>query len=124
MIGGIENTTAPETAKLCAQYLGPALRLLNFNTLPPPPLSPFLAPVVTPDKIVYSDPALAPGGAGPPPGPPEQLPAVSAYAGAQSPSPDAPPAPLSLPDLLLPAEAPPPTADPPVPPPAEGTPPS
>ena len=25
-IGAIENTTAPETAKLCAQYLGPALR--------------------------------------------------------------------------------------------------
>ena len=31
MIGAVENTTAPETAKLCAQYLGPALRLLNFN---------------------------------------------------------------------------------------------
>ena len=31
MIGGVANTTAPETAKLCAQYLGPALRLLNFN---------------------------------------------------------------------------------------------
>ena len=31
MIGGVANTTAPETAKLCAQYLGPALRLLNVN---------------------------------------------------------------------------------------------
>ncbi len=36
MIGGVANTTAPETAKLCAQYLGPALRLLNFNGLPFP----------------------------------------------------------------------------------------
>ena len=31
----------PETAKLCAQYLGPALRLLNFNYLPLP-FNPFL----------------------------------------------------------------------------------
>ena len=36
LIGAVENTTAPETAKLCAQYLGPALRLLNFNYLPFP----------------------------------------------------------------------------------------
>jgi phospholipid/cholesterol/gamma-HCH transport system substrate-binding protein len=118
-IGAVSNTTAPETAKLCAQYLGPALRLLTFNTLPPPPINPFLAPVVTPDKIVYSDPALAPGGAGPAPGPPEQPPAVSAYTGAAP-----PPAPTSLPGLLLPAESAPPTSEAPVPPPVEGTPPS
>ena len=35
-IGAVENTTAPETAKLCAQYLGPALRLLNVNVPPVP----------------------------------------------------------------------------------------
>ena len=31
-----ENTTAPETAKLCHDYLGPALRLLNLNYIPIP----------------------------------------------------------------------------------------
>ena len=30
-IGAVENATGTETAKLCEQYLGPALRLLNFN---------------------------------------------------------------------------------------------
>ena len=40
-IGAIQNTTAAETAKLCAQYLGPALRLLNFNYLPIP-IDPYL----------------------------------------------------------------------------------
>ena len=63
-IGGIANVTASETAKLCAQYLGPALRLLNFNTLPQPPLNPYLMPSLTPDKVVYTDPALAHGGSG------------------------------------------------------------
>ena len=46
-IGAIENTTAPETAKLCAQYLGPALRLLNFNYLPIP-VNPYLTQVDEP----------------------------------------------------------------------------
>ncbi|MGE2727408.1 MCE family protein [Mycolicibacterium pulveris] len=92
-IGGIANVTAPETAKLCAEYLGPALRLLNFNILPQPPINPFLMPSYTPDKIVYADPALAPGGAGRA-DPPEPPPAVSAYTGA----------PQTLDDMLLPAE--------------------
>ena len=30
-IGAIENVTAAESGKLCALYLGPGLRLLNFN---------------------------------------------------------------------------------------------
>ncbi len=47
LIGGVENTTAPETAKLCAQYLGPALRLLNFNNLPIP-INPYLRPAIEP----------------------------------------------------------------------------
>ena len=34
MIGAVENTTAPETAKLCAQYLGPALRLRQLQRPP------------------------------------------------------------------------------------------
>jgi hypothetical protein len=80
MIGGIENTTAPETAKLCEQYLGPALRLLSVNNLLPFPVNAYLMPSADPDKIIYTDPKLAPGGegAGDPPEPP---PAVSAYTG-------------------------------------------
>jgi phospholipid/cholesterol/gamma-HCH transport system substrate-binding protein len=79
LIGGIENTTAPETAKLCAQYLGPALRLLNFNNLPLP-INAYLRPVPSPGKILYTDPKLAPGGAGPGDAP-EPPPTVSAYTG-------------------------------------------
>jgi phospholipid/cholesterol/gamma-HCH transport system substrate-binding protein len=122
-IGAVENTTAPETAKLCAQYLGPALRLINFQNLPAPPINPFLAPVVTPDKVVYPDPALALNGSGPRPGPPLAPPAVSAYPGtADAPPPASTP---SLPGILLPAEgAPQPGDAPPPPPSAEGTPPS
>ena len=50
MIGAVENTTAPETAKLCAQYLGPALRLMNFNELPLP-INAYLRPAINPDRI-------------------------------------------------------------------------
>jgi virulence factor Mce-like protein len=114
-IGGVANVTAAETGKLCAEYLGPALRLLNFNQLPQPPINPFLAPVPTPDKLVYVDPALAPGGTGGAPGPPLQSPAVSAYTGAGDIAPPpgyVPPPPPGSPtvptvdELLLPAEAP------------------
>ena len=49
MIGGVANTTAPETAKLCEQYLGPALRLLNFNNLPLP-INPYLRPIAEPGR--------------------------------------------------------------------------
>jgi phospholipid/cholesterol/gamma-HCH transport system substrate-binding protein len=85
-MGAIENVTAPETAKLCAEYLGPGLRQLNFNypftnPLLPVPLNPYLMKSMDPSDIVYSEPNLAPGGAGPKPGPPEIPPAVSAYTG-------------------------------------------
>ena len=63
-IGAIENTTAPETAKLCEQYLGPALRLLNFNYLPLG-IDPYLMPAANPDDLIYSEPNLAPGAGGP-----------------------------------------------------------
>jgi phospholipid/cholesterol/gamma-HCH transport system substrate-binding protein len=79
LIGAIENTTAPETAKLCAQYLGPALRLLNFNYLPFP-VNPYLRPAVGPQWTIYTDPKLAPGGEGPGDAP-EPPPTVSAYTG-------------------------------------------
>jgi phospholipid/cholesterol/gamma-HCH transport system substrate-binding protein len=80
-IGAVENVTSAESAKLCAQYLGPAMRLLNFN-YSPMPTNPYLAKSADPANLIYSDPALAPGGAGAPPGPPETPPAVSAYTGA------------------------------------------
>ncbi|MBX7434979.1 MCE family protein [Mycobacterium sp. Y57] len=79
-IGAVENTTAPETAKLCAQYLGPALRLLNFNYLPIG-LDPYLMPSANPANLVYSEPGLMPGGPGGSPRPPELPPTVSAYEG-------------------------------------------
>jgi virulence factor Mce-like protein len=80
LIGGIANTTAPETAKLCANYLGPALRLLSVANVPFP-INAYLRPAVNPDRIIYTDPKLAPGGAGPG-DPPETPPTVSAYTGA------------------------------------------
>ncbi|MDT5080084.1 MAG: phospholipid/cholesterol/gamma-HCH transport system substrate-binding protein [Mycobacterium sp.] len=89
MIGATQNTTAPETAKLCNDYLGPALRLLNLNYIPVP-ISPYLAKSASPDNIVYADPALAPGGAGGVPRAPEMPPAVSAYTGLDG---DVPPPP-------------------------------
>ncbi len=55
MIGAVENTTAPETAKLCAQYFGPALRLLNINELPIP-INSYLRPAINPDRMIYTDP--------------------------------------------------------------------
>ncbi|MEZ0362723.1 MCE family protein [Mycobacterium sp. pUA109] len=111
-IGAVENTTAPETAKLCAQYLGPALRLLNVNYLPFP-TNPFLQRVAPPDKIRYAEPNLAPDGAGPGPAAPEIPPAVSAYTGLNNDVPPGPslsellrPGPSSLPELLLPSTPP------------------
>jgi phospholipid/cholesterol/gamma-HCH transport system substrate-binding protein len=105
--------------------------VLNFNSLPIP-VNPFIQKSVDPANVEYSEPRLAPGGAGPKPGPPETPPAISAYTGlngdsivpgpapsvplpripgAAMPEPPppstvepAPPAP-SLPGMLLPAEA-------------------
>ena len=148
-IGAVENTTAPETAKLCDQYIGPALKQLNFNNLPFP-VNPYLSPA--PHNLIYTDPSLAPGGAGPRP-PPEPLPAVSAYTGldgdvgappgwnqpppppglyAPSPSypspalyPGAPPpSPPSVENLLLPEPCAAPSGPPAQEPTSQGTPPS
>ncbi len=79
-IGAIQNATASETGKLCSQYLGPALRLLNFNYLPVP-FNAYLAKSPSPENLIYSEPNLAPGGAGGSPPPPLQPPAISAYTG-------------------------------------------
>ncbi|UXA19813.1 MCE family protein [Mycobacterium sp. SMC-4] len=113
-IGAIENTTAPETAKLCAQYLGPALRLMNVNYIPLP-LNPLLNPAPAPEYLVYTDPALAPGGSGGAPVP-QTAPSVSAYTGAGdvAPPPGYGPVPpvtaTDLEGLMLPPAAVPPTA--------------
>jgi virulence factor Mce-like protein len=77
-IAAVENVTAEESGRACAQYLGPALRLMNFNYLPLP-FNAYLAPA--PKNVIYSDPALAPGGGGTP-NHVEIPPAVSAYTGA------------------------------------------
>jgi hypothetical protein len=106
-IGVVANVTASETAKLCGQYLGPALDSVNFNMMPVP-FNPFLAKTPPPEDLIYTEPNLMPGASGPSPGPPETPPAVSAYGPAPS-STD----PRSLPDILLPAEQPPGTGTPP-----------
>jgi phospholipid/cholesterol/gamma-HCH transport system substrate-binding protein len=125
-MGAVENITAPESGKLCAQYLGPALRLLNFNNLPLP-VNPFLTSNPPPYMLRYTDSRLMPDAEGQPPPPATDLPAVSAYTGARDvppppgygplpgPQPGAPAAPPgaapisdapTVPDLLLPAERP------------------
>jgi phospholipid/cholesterol/gamma-HCH transport system substrate-binding protein len=128
----VENVTSTETGKLCALFLGPGLRVLNFNSVPFP-INPFLQKSVDPGNVVYSEDRLAPGGAGPKPGPPEIPPAVSAYGGVNGDSivpgpapsvplpaipgaamplppppsrPEAPPPAPSVPGMLLPAEGP------------------
>lgn len=110
-IGALENATAPETGKLCAQYLGPALRSMSFNYLPIP-TSMFLMKSASPDNVIYSEPRLAPGGEGPKPTLPLLPPAVSAYGGLPGDSPPAappPPPPPRIPGLAQP-EPPPTTA--------------
>ncbi len=104
-IGVLDNATSTETAKLCGQYLGPAARAMSFNYLPFP-INPALMP--SPKNVVYSDPALAPGGAGPTPGPPEVPLGLSPNPGAAPPPGAAHPPPAGIPptlqDMLLPAE--------------------
>lgn len=79
-ISAVRNATAAEGAKLCSEYLGPALRLLNFNYLPMP-FNAYLKKSPSPHNLIYSDPGVAPGGTGSP-DPVEPPPAVSAYTGA------------------------------------------
>jgi phospholipid/cholesterol/gamma-HCH transport system substrate-binding protein len=144
MMGALENVTAPETGKLCSQYIGPGLRTLNINNLPIP-INPFLTSNPPDYMLRYSEDRLRPENEGQPPPPYTDPPAVSAYTGAgdvppppgYGPPPGPPPA-ASLPmapppqppsptlqDMLLPAEAPPPPGEAPadLPPPGEGTPP-
>jgi phospholipid/cholesterol/gamma-HCH transport system substrate-binding protein len=107
-LSSLENVTATESGKLCSEYLGPGLRLLNFNYLPFP--NNFMLPkAADPNNVIYTDPALIPchphmdacsGGLnGTAPTPAETPPALSAYAGLPGDDPKAPP--------LLPAPPPP-----------------
>ena len=105
-MSAVENVTAVETGKLCAEYGGPGLRTLNFNLLPIP-MNPVLQRSATPDKIIYAEPRLAPGGEGPRPSPPETPPAIFAYTGLGEPGP------RSVPEMLLPSEKPPLPTNPP-----------
>jgi phospholipid/cholesterol/gamma-HCH transport system substrate-binding protein len=119
-IGSVENVTAVETGKLCSLFLGPGLRVLNFNSLPIP-FNPFLAKSPNPDNVVYTEDRLKPGGAGPKPGPPEIPPAVSAWTGINGdslvPGP-APSVPLPrIPGAAMPEPPPPSEPAPPPPPP-------
>ena len=112
----IENVTATESGKLCALFIGPGLRLLNFNSLPFP-INLFLQKSPDPANVVYSEPRLAPGGEGPKPGPPEIPPAVSAYTGLPG-DPVGPPGavpPSRIPGAAMPLPPPPSTPAPPPP---------
>jgi virulence factor Mce-like protein len=119
----IENVTAVESGKLCTLFIGPGLRLLNFNSLPFP-INIFIQKSVDPANVVYSEQRLAPGGEGPKPGPPEMPPAVSAYTGLPG-DPVGPPGavpPARIPGAAMPLPPPPTTPAPPPPLlPAEGT---
>lgn len=131
-VAAVSDITSAESAKLCAQYLGPGLNTATFNEVPFP-VDPYLQKSVNPDRLIYTEPRLAPGGSGPTPAPPDDPPSVSAYTGFQgdqapppgfgqppavAPGPSAPdhlpavPSPAlypgaPLPNLLLPAEGPP-----------------
>ncbi|MGO9384424.1 MAG: MCE family protein [Mycobacterium sp.] len=118
-LGAIENVTAVESGKLCSLFLGPGLRVLNYNSLPIP-INIFLQKSMDPSKILYTEPRLAPGGEGPKPGPPEIPPAVSAYTGLPG-DPVGPPGavpPSAIPGAAMPLPPPPSTPMPPPPPPA------
>jgi phospholipid/cholesterol/gamma-HCH transport system substrate-binding protein len=130
-IGAVESVTSTETGKLCAQTLGPLLNSVSLNQLPIP-VNPLLQKSINPDRLIYTEPGLAPGGSGPAPVAPEIPPAFSAYTGdnppgdvpppAVAPGPTAPdhlpaapspalypgapiPSPTTFPGMMLPAEA-------------------
>jgi hypothetical protein len=79
-IAAVASVTSAETAKLCSQTLGPLLNSVSLNELPFP-VNPLLMKSMNPDRLIYSEPDLAPGGAGPKPVAPEIPPSVSAYTG-------------------------------------------
>ncbi len=133
-MGAVENVTATESGKLCAQYAGPALRVVNpftflaFGFLPNSnflymPLNIFLQKSADPQNILYTEARLAPGGEGPKAAPPDLPPAVSAYTGLPG-DPVGPPGaipPARIPGAAMPQPPAPtvPEQSPPPPPPAD-----
>jgi phospholipid/cholesterol/gamma-HCH transport system substrate-binding protein len=120
-IGAIENVTAVESGKLCSLFIGPGLRLTNFNNSPIP-LNPFISKSIDPARVLYTEPRLAPGGEGPKPAAPEIPPAISAYTGLPG-DPVGPPGSVPLgriPGAAMPLPPPPSTPMPPPPAPAFG----
>lgn len=94
-IASLEDTTTEESAKKCADYLGPVLGLMNFNYVPTP-LNPVLGPSAAPENLIYSEPDLVPQAVGAPQGPqPPSAPGAPVQAPAGKPL-------LSLPDILFP----------------------
>lgn len=79
-ITAVGSVTSAESGKLCAQTLGPALDSVSVNQLPFA-VSPFLMKSISPDRLIYTEPGLAPGGSGPKPIAPEVPPTISAYTG-------------------------------------------
>lgn len=88
-VAAVADVTSAESAKLCGQVLGPGLNTATFNEVPFP-VSPYLQKSINPDRVIYTDPRLAPGGSGPLPTAPDDPPSVSAYTGFQGDQP-APP---------------------------------
>ncbi|WP_234897506.1 MCE family protein [Mycolicibacterium vanbaalenii] len=104
MIAALSNVTAPETGKLCAQYLGPALDQMTANTLPIP-FNPLLMARPPWQSLIYSEDRLKPGGDGPKPQTSDLPPAVSAYTGE----------PADVPEPHMPVPTPDPEGGPPPP---------
>lgn len=80
-IAAVASVTSPESAKLCAQTTGPALNAATVNGLPFP-VNPYLMKSINPERLIYTEPRLAPGGSGPKPVAPDDPLSVSAYTGA------------------------------------------
>ncbi|MEU8895951.1 MCE family protein [Nocardia sp. NPDC048505] len=58
-IASLENLTAAQSAARCHEYLGPFLRLLEFNYLPVA-VNPVLSPTANPANLIYTEPHLVP----------------------------------------------------------------
>lgn len=58
-VASIENLTAEEGARRCAEYLGPIAPMLTFNYLPVP-LNPILGPTPSEENLIYTEPHLRP----------------------------------------------------------------
>ncbi|MEU0542933.1 MCE family protein [Nocardia sp. NPDC005978] len=58
-IASVENATAADAAARCHEYLGPFLKLLEFNYLPFA-VNPVIGPSADPKNLIYTDAALIP----------------------------------------------------------------